>query len=288
MNGLIPMTTFFAYCYISKIKYQFRVLNIIFIGFYIFFIYAYFSRLSGLLIRTNNLDDIFEMSSSNSIAISLNILLYIYIILSYYKKDIYENRFIFIFAIINFVLIVIQQSRIGVVVALVNIIIILLIKKWLSYKRIFYLSLFFITFSLGYSYLDTYTHITGEIGLEAYKEDSRGVIQRSFFENITKDNFFYGYPIDQVYYKNQTRVFNVFLRMWNLYTILGFIIIAILLLRRIFNYKKYYFPLIFIVPFILYGMVEEPFFPYYWDFAIYLLLFTRKNQFDASYSMLNK
>lgn len=288
-NAVIPITSYFAYYYISKIKYNFKVFDYVMIGLYIFFFFSYYALLPSLFLRRiSDLDaNTFGDASSNAIAISLNILLYIYIILSYYQ-GVRNDKKIIIFAIINFVLIIIQQSRIGVIVAMVNIVIYpLIIEKKVTkkMKTIIFLGLIF--FVIAYRFAGDYMEVAGDFGLGGYSDDTRGKMQAAFIANMNSSELFWGYPINHVYYGVQTRTFNVFFRIWNFYTIIGFILIVFTFIFRFVNYKKYYFPLLLFLPFLLYSMVEEFFFPDLWDFSILLLLFVKKNNHRKTNSQMS-
>lgn len=272
--AIIPIISFFAFCYISRIKYEFKVFSITLIGLYVFFFITYFVHLPALSIRVLP-DQPFEMSSSNTIAISLNILLFIYIILLYYR-NVRNDRQLIIYAIINFVLIALQLSRIGVVVAVLNIVLILIITRKTSYTKMISVFLLGIIIVIGYSYIKTFMEYSGQIGVVPYLQGARGLIMFDFFENMTKYEFFWGYPIGTVHYYLTTRDYNVFLRIWNYYTVIGFTLIIFFILFRFINFKKYYLPSILLIPFLFYGMIEELYFPSFWDFSIYLLLFAKK------------
>lgn len=275
VNAVIPITSYFAYCYISKIEYKFKVFDYMMIGLYIYFFFSYFALLPSLFNRSGYDEDPLGSASSNVIAISLNILLFIYIILSYFK-NVRNQKKIMMFAIINIVLIVIQQSRIGVVVALVNIIIYPLIVEKKLPKKMIALIVLGLIFVMTYGFVENYMEVAGDIGLGGYTNDTRGIMQAAFIKNMNSSELFWGYPLNYVYYGIQVRTYNVFLRIWNFYTVIGFILIIFILILRFVRYKKYYFPLVLFLPFLLYSMVEETFFPDLWDFSIYLLLFAKK------------
>ena len=114
---------------------------------------------------------------------------------------------------------------------------------------------------------------------EAIK-DIRGEAQRSFFHNMDFYSFFFGYKKNFVFAYgtngNITNTFNVFLDMWNRYGFFQVFLFGVVILIRIYKQSKFHFPVYFLIPFLIYSMVESIFFPNFWDCIIYILFFTPK------------
>lgn len=276
--AIIPMTSIFAYHYIQHFKFQFVILDLFIISLYIYFIFYYFSSLNSFWYRPDYGEgEVFSVSSSNSISISLNIILSIYIILSvYYGKG--DTKLILLFSIINIVLILIQQSRMGVAVAFVNFLTYFLVIRKVTFSKLILLfSFFMILYVIYFNKISNYLNMIGGINLFVLQADNRTLANTVFFNNLTTYRIFWGYPIDYIYAPGIEYIYNVFLSMWNNYTIFSLIVFIIVFANRCINYKKYFFPLVLFLPFLMYGWVEPRFFPAYWDFFIYLLLFVKKD-----------
>ena len=241
---------------------------------YIYFIVVYYSKLPSFINRDGFDENVFHVSSSNSISIILNLYLLAYIISgSYINKLNYKK--IKLFGLINILLIFIQQSRIGLLVA-----IIIFISPFLkglsksSIKKFTYpIVIIFLFFYFG-DILSQYFP-GGLLTLDGYLLDTRGLIQVLFFEDLTGDRVFWGYPLDFVYYLDYYRVYNMFLLNYNYTTILGFAIIILSFLIRFIKSKEYFFNVIFLLPIFFYGLVEEIFLPMGWDFILFTIMFLK-------------
>jgi len=267
--------------YISYVQFKYigniqSKLQYLIYGSYLYFIVVYFSKLPGFINRPGFDENVFYVSSSNTIAIILNIYLLTYIVSGIYHNKL-QHKKVILFGIINIILIFIQQSRIGLLVA----IIILFIPWFSSFKKISILKYLFTTFILAIIYFIIQFYLTdissSDFSFDGYLLDSRGIIQLLFFSNLSGDIIFWGYPLDYIYFAEFERVYNMFLLNYNYTTIIGFIIIIYFFFVRILNSKKYFFPLIIISTLILYGLVEEIFLPMGWDFLLLLLLFLKVN-----------
>ena len=265
--------------YISYVQFKYvgdiqSKLQYLIYGSYLYFIVVYFSKLPNLIYRPGFDENVFYVSSSNTIAIILNIYLIAYILSGIYNNKL-QNKKVFLFGIINIILIFIQQSRIGLIVA-----IIILFIPWLSSFNKKSISKFlFPTFILGIIYFLIQLYLTdsgiSDFSFDGYLLDSRGIIQFLFFSNLSGDLIFWGYPLDYIYFAELDRVYNMFLLNYNYSTIIGFILIIYFFFFRILNSKRYFFPTILLLPIVLYGMVEEVFLPMGWDFILFLILFLK-------------
>lgn len=277
---MCPWVAFFGYYYIQDKRINIKVFDVLFILLYLFFILTYYMRLPSLFMRINFDDgDWYGTSSSNAIPIILVNVLYIYEVIAYLQKE-NRRKQLFVFSSINLVLIIMQQSRAGVALSL-------LFFLWNFYQigkysrsiiaRIIPILILIISvlwlFSNN-SLINEYLDVAGDISGQNFNEEARGRAIRSFFGNMTTKEFLLGYP-QGVDFDGSTYTFNVFLDHWNRYTIIGFVMLLGIFIIRIVNYKQYFFPLFFLLPFLLYGWVEPRYLPNYWDFFLYLLLFKK-------------
>jgi hypothetical protein len=253
------------------------IFDAFFIGLYIFFYNVYFSILPNLFFRPMFDEDeaVFDMSSSNAIPIALNITLFAYIILNRLYDEKREKK-IFFLSLINLILCLIQQSRAGIFIALF-----LLGLSLFDYSRrnfkygIVLISILGIRYSVEiFEFVDVIGNVEG---IEALKEDGRGDAQLSFFENMDFFTFIFGHTKTNFGSANFGYTYNVFLDMWDRYGLFQLLIFFSILMYRIVFWKNFKFPLYYIIPFLLYSMIESLFFPQFWDVIIYLLLFTPKN-----------
>ncbi|MDB9886807.1 hypothetical protein OAC92_00250 [Polaribacter sp.] len=274
----VPFFSYFGYQFLRKFTIDLRWFNVVFICLFGYYYSIYFSKLPNLFFRPGFDEDaiVFERASSNGIAVALNITLYAYIILEYYFKQ-NRHRDILIISLFNVGLCFIQQSRSGIICSLLLLLIILFTshRKWFK-TVIWFLILFFLS---SYILLKENNLLTlfFELGIDSssYTEDSRSRSAISFFKLVLENDFFWGPPLGTKF-ASVGYTYNVFLDFWNSYSFLGFIILISIIVNRIYNWKKYYFPIYYFAPFFLYSMVESFFFPGYWDVIIYLLLFVKK------------
>ena len=278
-------TTPFYYLtgYISYIQYKYigniqRHLEWLILFSYIYFFVIYFSGLPSFLYRPDFDENVFDLSSSNTIAIVLNVYLYAYLLLGFYHNNLNHKK-VLLYSLINIVLILIQQSRIGLVVA----IIISLLPRLSGLKKSTIARYLIPTFILIVFYYVVQIYSAnlrgGDFSIDGYLLDSRGIIQFLFFSDLTGDKVFWGYPLDYIYFGGLSRVYNLFLLNYNYTTIIGFIIIIYFFFTRILNSKRFVYKTIMLSPLFLYAMVEEIFLPMSWDFILYLLLFLKSKQF---------
>ncbi len=271
-----PIGTIVGMFILSKYRLVLGWFDIVFVILYTFYYNVYYSVIPNLFFRPGYDEDgvVFDMSSSNAISTSLNITLYAYMILSRYYKYANRNKLLLI-SIVNLVMIVIQQSRIGILVAMV-----ILVLNLYSYSKRFLYTSIILLICLIINYWQkilNFSSFLGNVdGLEAYKEDIRSQAQSQFFQNMDLFTFIFGHTT-----KNYTKdgfgyTYNVFLDIWDRYSIFQVGIFTVVLLLRGLRWKKFEFPLYYFLPFIAYSMVESIFFPNYWDVIIYIMLFTKK------------
>lgn len=275
---IAPIASYVGYVFVRNNKMNLAIFDVYFIGLYIFFYNVYFSIIPNLFFRPGFDEDgvVFDMSSSNAIPIALNITLFSYIIINrlYAQK---KEKYIFYLSIVNLILILIQQSRAGIIIALF---LFGLSLFEYSKKNFRYGLILIVLLAFRYSIeLVDFLNIIGNVqGVEALKNDGRGVAQSSFFEDIDAFTFIFGHT-NAIYGPSKfTYTYNVFLDMWDRYGVLQLLIFFSILIHRVVFWRNFKFPLYYFIPFLFYSMVESIFFPQFWDVIIYLLLFTPKRK----------
>ena len=104
--------------------------------------------------------------------------------------------------------------------------------------------------------------------------------QLSFFNQLTVNNFFFGFPAntyfsDDVYQMNYT--YNMFLDFWNKYNLLTLFILISIIINRIVNRNDFLFPAYYLIPFLIYAMIEYVYLTNFKDLFIYLVLFVKRD-----------
>ncbi|MBA4408504.1 MAG: hypothetical protein C0397_03665 [Odoribacter sp.] len=276
-NLLAPLIAYLGYVFTHKNKLEFKVFNILIVSNYIYFIIVYYSKLSSFFLRIDDETDglYFLNTSSNLIPCVLIINLFAYDIISKIKYENKNDKIITIYAAINVLLILIQQSRAGIIISIIY----LLIKLFSTYRKFFWVTAisFMIFIIINLSFIIAYSDIIGGISKESdYLNDARGLQAKEFFTRLDVSSFFWGYGKTTFTASKFSSVQNQFLSIWNYYTFFTvFIFIVIIILRFILK-DKYKIPFIYFIPFIIYGMFEGFYFPNFWDFSIYLMLFIKK------------
>ncbi len=294
-NLLSPIIAYIGYMFYLKKKINLNFFLYTFFILYIYYIFIYYSILPDFFFRPNFDEDaaVFDNASSNAIPISLNITLYFYILLNRYWKAKHEKKIILL-ATLNLVAIIIQQSRGGLLIAFI-LLGISFFDHFRKYAwRFFFLSIVFLSLfiSLNYQMFIEYFDLLGNInGLYALDEDVRGIAQSEFFNKLTFSNWFFGYPPNTIYVVwSDTDIkytYNVLLDIWNKYTISLVVGLLLLIVFRICASSKFEFPIYYLLPFILYSLIESLFFPNFWDAFIYFLLFLPKKKNIECFNLIN-
>lgn len=278
---------YIGFVFMSEKRINLRLFDVLMVVLYIFFYFVYFSLSEDTRILVDG--DLFGHSSTNTIAISLNIVLFIYFILSVSYKE--KNKFqILMFAIINLILILIQGSRAGIVVAFLLITLVLANLLTFKSKKI-YTSFILLSLLAGvfiYTNIDKlgeFIEIENMLGFNVIEEDIRGTAQQSFMENMDAATFLLGYPDDYEFTFGITRTFNAFLDFWNRYGFIALLFLFVFFLRRIIKHKDYSVPVIYLIPILTYSLVESLWGGTLWDILIYISFFYSKikNIHYASY-----
>jgi len=269
-----PFFTFIAIAIVTQVRLNINILIVGLLFFYIYYYQIYFSTLPSIFNRREfGFDEelSFEAASSNAIPIVLNNFIYILTILNrYYTLN--KNKIILFFSSLNIVLIFIQNSRAGLIVAVVLFLINIfefypkIIKKYPKTIYLFIAYISFLSLLLAIEKFDSNSYELADV-----TNQGRGIAQAVFFSEMTINEFFWGYPEGYKFYFFEY-TYNVFLDLWNEIGFIGFLLFTGIFLRRFMKHKKYYFPLIYFAPFLIYSLVESIYFPKYWDFAIIILL----------------
>tara|TARA_Y100001970_G_scaffold294060_1_gene446376 strand:- start:794 stop:1909 length:1116 start_codon:yes stop_codon:yes gene_type:complete len=275
---IFPLMAFVGYQLTSNKKIDVKfIAYLVFPLLYVIYYYNYYSILPDLFYRPFFNEDCFYGASSNTIPIGLNNTLFCLMILNY-LNDSKIDKFLFRISIINILLIVIQQSRAGILVAFILLMICIYLYNYKLVSKFKYFYIFisvfiflYVTFNLvitmGFSEIQDYSIFS----------EARTLPSQIFFENLNSSNFFFGYSND-TYFGNFKYTYNVFLEFWNKYNFISFIFLLTFIIYRFINHKKFFFPLFFLVPFLMYAIVESIYLPMFWDFMIYLILFLPKRE----------
>lgn len=286
IKSLYIVIGYIGFVFISQYRINLKVFDFTLIGLYVFFYYTYFSLsvYSRMALNAN----LFGHSSSNTISISLNIVLFMYYLLS--RSSVKEVRIrILLFSIINFGFILIQNSRAGIAVAII--IVLLAIMDFFNFdsrkKYMFYLfgAIFLCLILFYYQDFITKFFIDNKMqGLDSYEADVRSVSQRSFFSNLNMESFLVGYNRNFEFTNDITRTFNAFLDFWSRYGIIPFVVLIILFLKRIVDFRYYCISLISLLPIFFYSFFESLWGATLWDIFIFMILFySHKNYSNVSY-----
>lgn len=306
-NIIGPLFGFIGYVYIANHKIKSSIVFYFMIVLYVYFYYVYFSVLPDLFYRPYFDEDaiVFEISSSNAIPISLNITLFIYMIISKIQYEKNENK-IMLLSTVNLISCIIQQSRVGVIISLIiwffalndyykksyvsKIVKVLRINKNVMFYAFTSVLIFFIVYLFS-PRIAEYNNIIGieEDYSNTYNKDARGVIVYNFFNRMDLFEFVFGHRekmYGKEYAKNSDKVVNnnygygytqnMFLDIWDRYGFVQFVLFCSLLMKILYRRlmsKEFLFPSYFFIPFIVYAFFESLFFPNFWDWCIYVLIF---------------
>ncbi len=263
-----------GYLFVKTYKIRSIAFDILIIILYLFFYKTYFSLDLATRLALN--DDLYEHSSSNSIAMALNMSLLLYYILQYRCP----NYRMFVFATINLILIAIQGSRAGL---LVSAILFVIISLRVIPRRYFVIGFVALSVVIGYivaSYIDLILDVVdldNMQGMSSYDEDIRSRVQRAFFTKMSFVNFFFGYPPNYVFSEDITRSFNAFLDFWGRYGFLAIGVLVACLIKRVRKYKLYTISLMAYLPLLAYSFFESLWGGTLWDMYIYIVLFYTGN-----------
>lgn len=257
------------------------VFDILLILLYVLFYRVYFQY--DVVTRMMLDEDLFGHASSNTIAMTLNTVTYLYLWISKVYKAKNKIRLI-MFSSINLFLIVVQGSRAGMLVA----ILIFFITIFSSYKirfkgRTFFLYLFFFG-AIGYLFLENSLIVQdflslNKISADAYEEDVRSEALAAFFSKMDIIHFLTGYNYDYKFVGIIDRTFNAFFDFWKVYGVVPFTLMAILLIRRIIKHRNYEIPLLMLLPFFAYSLFESLWGGSFWDVLLFMVLFySRKDE----------
>lgn len=275
LRALFPIISLANLVFITRNRINLRLFELLLIGIYIYYYFSYFLGLQSVANKDLYDGDVFGTSSSNTIPICLNCILFLYFILNKYYSEKNQLR-ILLLSIFNLVLIVIQESRAGIIVGLL--ITVMILYDMYSYKKSFKKSYFImavivIMFIGVWSYYTTIIDYFANIGLESGSMDDsvRKYAQLQFVHNMDIKTFFLGYGKGQLF-EDLDRTFNSYLDLWNRYGFFSFCFFVLLFIRRFLLRKSFSIPFIYFTPIMVYALVETLFAGTMWDmFFIYML-----------------
>tara|TARA_B100001250_G_scaffold93253_1_gene77723 strand:+ start:13313 stop:14410 length:1098 start_codon:yes stop_codon:yes gene_type:complete len=276
-NIIFPILGFAGYKIIINERIEFpKLFNIYFFFLYLVFYNGYYSILPDFFYRPGFNEDILNGASSNAIPFSLNNSLLIYMALNFlYKWK--ASKSILIIAIINLLLNIIQQGRGGIFVGVILLSIAfyeyapMLFYRFRSVFILIYLYMIYISAVSIITYIDA-------VNISDYSllNETRIIAQLSFLNQITYSNFFFGFQ-ENTWFDNELYTYSMFLDFWNKYNFISFCVLIFLFLNRLYNYKKFLFPLYYLFPILFYSFLESIYLPGFYDFLVYLILFLPKN-----------
>ena len=288
-NIIFPVMSFIGYKILLHEKINVKYwMNTLFIFFYILFYVKYFSVIPDFFYRPGFDEDFLVGSSSNAIPIALNTTLYSYMILNYFYKNNAEKSIVII-SIINLLLNFIQQGRGGILMG--TILFFLAIYNYTpnTIRKLKYPLAFiglFIIFQL-FIIVSSSPIFNSGVTIDDYSvlEEVRIVAQILFFQQLTLDNFFFGYSEGTLFVAKGellTYTHNSFLDFWNHYNLLSLFILLYLIIYRFVKKDIFYFPIYFLIPFLIYANLESIYLTSFRDVFIYLVLFVKRDSIIQS------
>ena len=269
---------YIGYVMLNEKRLDLRFFDVLLVILYIVYYIVYFSKDIGTRLFLDG--DLFGHSSSNTIAITLNIILWLYFLLNYVYEAGREKR-LFVFSLINLVLIVIQGSRAGIIIALLLTLMIFtnifsIRRKWV--KRLLYVLVFGGAIFLVMKYLpmlEDVVDVANMQGVSSFEEDVRSAAQATFFLNMNLTHALIGYE-STFEFAGVTRTFNAFLDFWNTFGLIPMIFLLVAIVKRITRRKEYELPLLYLTPILAYSLVESLWGGTLWDIIIFICLFWPK------------
>lgn len=258
-------------CYLNSHRINLKVFEITFILLYVYFTFSYF--VLDISVRLDLDDHMFGISSSNTIAIILNVVWILYYIIAKSYGNNVKQKSLLVISIINLIAIVLQGSRIGIVVAAINCF--LSVSDYVKIIRRYFLV---VVFFGAYLFLN-YGSSLGEImefqqmqGLESYNEDVRSQTQAAFFSKLSFINGLFGFP-NSTRFAGWNRTFNAFLDYWRQFGGVAFAFLVFFIIKRVVKNKQYYVPLVAFVSLFVYSFIESIWGATLFDVLIYITLF---------------
>jgi hypothetical protein len=255
---------------------------------YIYFIILFFSLTPIELLSLYEVpdeDDNFKNTSTNIIPCVLINTLYAFDVINKVKNNGRNEKIIVSFAFINVLLILIQRSRAGIIVSIIY----LLFKLFYSNKNLFWIFLGFggviaIKFS---SLISLYLEATGGMtNYSDFAQDARGINFALFFNNMDFSSFIFGYGKNMLKLGQEHLTVSMFISIWNYYGFFVLLLFLLIIVKRYLIRNNNMVPPNYLLPFIAYALFETFFFPNFWDFSIYLVMFYEKKHSRISNNKL--
>lgn len=264
--------------YIKRYRINTVVFLLLFILMYVFYYFNYF--IFDEVTRRSIDGELFINASSNTIPISLNMVLIIYWIVSQGQLENHRLLYLLI-SLLNLGLIIIQGSRAGILVAFVLALFSILnffsvsLRKILRFRFIAPLVVIIIIISY-YNYnndLSSFLEENQMEGVSSYEDDVRYFSQLAFFSKMDLYSFLFGYPKDFEFVPGITRTFNAFLDLWSRCGLASLIFVLYCLVYRLKNNERYIVPVLLLIPFFLYAPFESLWGGTLWDICLFVCLF---------------
>lgn len=276
-NIIFPIAAFSAYkiCIYEKVEFK-RLFNLYFLFLYILCYINYYSIIPDFFYRPEFDEDMLMGASSNAIPMALNNSLLTYMTLNFLYKW-RANKSILTISIINLLLNIIQQGRGGIIIGLIilSIAIYEYSPKLLYRFRYLYVAIFsFIVFTSVKNVIE-YIDLISFTDYSILNE-TRIIAQLSFFDQLSISNFFFGFS-ENIWFDDEPYTYNMFLDFWNKYNFLTLSILLFIFIHRIYKNKSFLFPIYYLIPVLIYAMIESIYLPSFRDFFIYLILFLPNN-----------
>lgn len=249
--------------------------------FYFLFLYFihyinYFSIIPDLFYRPFFNEDMLYGASSNAIPLSLNNSLMAFMVLNLlYKWNC--KKVILSISSINLILCMIQQGRSGTISAIILFFIAIYefsprfyLKNKIKFNLLSIITLLITVISL----INIYQ--IGQNENYSFLQEKRVLAQLSFLQQLSSNNFIFGYP-EGTYFAYETYTFNMFLDFWNKYNFFTMFFLIFFVCYRLIQWKYFLMPRYYFLPFFLYALFESIYLPGFWDFYVYILLFTPSN-----------
>lgn len=276
---------FFGFVMLNERRLDLIWIDFLLVILYVFYYNIYFSKDIGTRLMCDG--DLFGHSSSNTIAITLNIILWLYYLLARFFQEKKNIRLIF-FSVLNLVLIVIQGSRAGIIVALLLLLLIIvdavdLKNRWS--KLLLFSLVFGGTAFLVFRFmpvLEEVVDVANMQGFGSYEENIRSEALSSFFRKMDFLHCLVGYNNNHEFVSGITRTFNAFVDFWKTFGLLPMIFLLVGIIRRVKNRSTYMLSLLSITPILFYSFVESLWGGTLWDIIIFICIFWRKKSVEES------
>lgn len=277
---------FITFVYIDKKEIDYKTYLILYSLLYVFSYFSYF--IFDEFTRRNLDSDLFGHSSSNTIAMYLNVALWFLYVIQI-ESNIRKSLLLAIYSILNVYLILLQGSRAGLLVSLILCFLIIgdIVIERFNIKAAKLKVVLYTLFSVLIVYyivnnmnvIEEFVDVREYQGVSSYEEDARGIAMGAFFSQLNIKTVLFGMPDSTLLLGGLNRTFNAFIDFWRRFGILPFIVLIYFVYSRIKNFKQYSVPLVALLPILFYSLFESLWGGTLWDMLIYISLFYSKKVF---------